>query len=42
MSMRLEKTLMRYIIESTSKSVPVQSDLALAASILIARSRSIN
>ena len=29
-------------IESTSKSVPVQSDLALAASILITRSRSVN
>ena len=49
MSIRLENTLMRCaillqypIIESASKSVPVQSDLALAASSLIARSRSIN
>ena len=48
MSIRLENTLMRCaillqypIIESASKSVPVQSDLALAASILIAWSRSI-
>ena len=35
--------LLQYpIIESASKSVPAQSDLALAASILIAQSRSIN